>query len=134
MAPISFRWDNAEVLPEQGAFALRVDFSRQLQPRWWDAFASGIEIVSKETNGARWSTIAKVGEPPTGMRITGIDEESAPALREFLESAAATANEQIAREEEKRSTQMKQLNEQRRESAATAARLKEAFRAETQTR
>ncbi len=128
MPPIRFRWDDARVSPWEGKFALDVQFDKRLSPRWWHAFGTAIETLSKETNGARWSTIAKIGDPVEGVRITGVEEDSAPALRSFLDSAAGNASVLIEQEEERRTKQMSEIQEQKRESSAAAARLTDAFR------
>jgi hypothetical protein len=128
MPPIQFRWNDARVSPWDGKFALDVQFDKQLSARWWNAFGTAVEALSKETNGARWSTIAKIGDPAEGLRITGIEEDSAPALRSFLDSAASTASALVENEEERRAKEASAFRERKRESDVTAARLTETFR------
>jgi len=64
MQPVEVDWSTATVASTEDTYALEVHFRQPSEPFWWEAFTGALEILSKETTGARWETIRGVGEPP----------------------------------------------------------------------
>lgn len=122
MAPIEIRWDTAQVSPEKPGYDLEVAFGEQAPAKWWDAFGSALEELSREVPTGRWSSIGKLGEPARGLMVTGVNEGFAQELRDFLDAAIGKANERFESSRE-------DPPEEHTESEHGAAQLAEALRA-----
>ncbi len=129
MKPVEIDWSTATVASTESTYALEVHFRQPSEPFWWEAFTGALEILSKETTGARWETIRGVGEPPEGLHVTGVDEESVGPLRDLLDRTVSMANDEAKRAEAAREARKRALEERASQSKDTATRLTEAFRA-----
>jgi len=117
------------VTPTEDTYALEVHFRQPSDPFWWEAFTGALEILSKETTGARWETIRGVGEPAQGLHVTGVDEDSVGPLRDLLDRTVTMANEDAEHAEAAREARKRALKLRADQSKDTATRLTEAFRA-----
>jgi len=129
MQPVEVDWSTATVASTEDTYALEVHFRQPSEPFWWEAFTGALEILSKETTGARWETIRGVGEPPEGLHVTGVDEDSVGPLRDLLDRTVSMANDEAERAEAAREARKRALEEHASQSKDTATRLTEAFRA-----
>jgi hypothetical protein len=129
MQRVDIDWSTAMVADADDTYTLEVHFREPSDSFWWEAFTGALEILSKETTGARWETIRGVGEPPVGLHVTGVDEDSVAPLRRLLDSTVSMANEEAERAEAAREARKRTLEERANKSKDTAARLTEAFRA-----
>jgi hypothetical protein len=129
MEPVEIDWSTAKVAGAAEGYDLEVHFRAPSSRFWWEAFGGALEILSRETTGARWETIRGVGEPPEGLRVSGVDEESATPLRELLDRTVDLANQEAEQAEAGRKARKRALRGRVKESEDTASRLTEAFRA-----
>jgi hypothetical protein len=130
MRHVEISWSSAKVVPEpsDASFKLEVPFAQPAPGFWWEAFSGALEILSRETNGAVWSSIRGVGEPPKGLEVFGVREDSVESLRSFLDSAVQMANEEAMRAEAAREARKRQRHEREVDEQGAADRLTEAFR------
>jgi hypothetical protein len=130
MQRVEISWPSAEVVPEpsDASFKLQVGFAQPAPSFWWEAFSGALEILSRETNGAVWSSIRGVGEPPRGLEVFGVREDSVQSLRSFLDSAVRMANDEAIQAEEAREARKRKLQERDDDAQGAASRLTEAFR------
>lgn len=128
MQRVEIDWSTANVASVEDGFALEVGFRAPFPSFWWGAFTGALETLSRETTGARWRTIGAIGEPPRGLHVSGVDEESAEPLRQLLDGTVALANQKTAQAEEAREARQSALKERADNSKETAARLTEMFR------
>ncbi len=128
MEPVQINWSTAEVVGREGNFDLAVQFRAPSPELWWESFTHALEQVSRETPGGRWQLIRGVDEPPAGLFVGGIAEESVTSLRLFLDTAVARANLEFDRTT--RARREREVAEQRGQGAEqrTAERMTEAFR------
>src|SRR6476659_8692037 len=127
MQPVEISWPTAKVVPEtaDGTFKLEAPFVEPAPGFWWEAFSAALEILSRETNGAIWSSIRGVGEPQKGLEVFGVREDSVQPLRSFLDSAVRMANEEALRAEAAREARSKQRQAGEADEQSTADRLTE---------
>jgi hypothetical protein len=131
MDPVGIDWSTATVAHHEDSYALEVRFHQPSEPFWWEAFTAALEILSKETTGARWETIRGVGDPPEGLHVSGVDEDSVGPLRRLLDSAVEMANQEAELAEAAREARKRALEERANQSTDTADRLTQAFRTGT---
>jgi hypothetical protein len=129
MQHVEIDWSTANVADVGGGYDLDVRFRSPSSPFWWEAFGGALEILSRETTGARWETIRSIGEPPEGLHVSGVDEQSAGPLRELLDRTVQLANQEAESAEAARLAKKRALQKRAEQSKDTAARLTEAFRA-----
>jgi hypothetical protein len=128
MSSVQIDWSTASVKDVEGIYDLEVHFREPSPPHWWEAFSSALEILSRETTGARWQSIRGVGEPPAGLHVSGVDESSVQALRSFLDSAVRMADEEALRAERVREQRRREQEQRTADQRDSAERLTEAFR------
>lgn len=128
MEPVQINWGTARVVGREGGFDLEVQFLAPSPEAWWGSFTHALEQVSRESPGGRWQLIRGVEEPPVGLFVGGIAEESVTPLRLFLDTAVARANQEFDRAMRARHEREDALRRGRSEEQLMADRMTEAFR------